>query len=385
MSAPLPGFAQHQSPRQRIRLMRARACRLEAGQSPASTVRVRVGVAASSDRLGGHRRHAVMPAVTKRPALCFNPDFYRHTCAMGMPLPLVRLSSLDLLRGFVAVGRRMSITLAAEDLCLTQSAVSRQIKALEGQLGVKLLIRGHRTIAFTPEGERLFRSADGALQQLQDVLGEIDALGAPRPVTLSAAIGFTGLWLLPRLSGLQQRHPNVDLRVSANNRVADLRHDGIDLAIRYTTESAAPAGAIRLFGESLAPVAHGSLALQALDSPRRLSQLDLLDFDDPQHPWLQWNDWLAATGWSDVKPRTILRFNQYDQVIQAALAGQGVAIGRLELIQPLLDAGRLVASAPAGPRIETAYAYWLIQADAQPREDVRRVAAWIQEQVMASP
>ena len=326
-----------------------------------------------------------MPAVTKRPALCFNPDFYRHTCAMGMPLPLVRLSSLDLLRGFVAVGRRMSITLAAEDLCLTQSAVSRQIKALEGQLGVKLLIRGHRTIAFTPEGERLFRSADGALQQLQDVLGEIDARGAPRPVTLSAAIGFTGLWLLPRLSGLQHRHPSVDLRVSANNRVADLRHDGIDLAIRYTTTSAAPVGAIRLFGESLAPVAHRSLELQALDSPRQLSQLDLLEFDDPQHPWLQWNAWLAALGWPDVKPRTVLRFNQYDQVIQAALAGQGVAIGRLELIQPLLDAGRLVLAAPAGQRMETSYAYWLIQADAQPREDVRRVAAWIQEQATPPP
>ena len=90
-----------------------------------------------------------------------------------MSIALVRLPSLDLIRGFVAVGRRMSITLAAHDLCLTQSAVSRQVLALEDMLGVRLLVRGHRAIAFTPEGERLFRSADGAIQQLQDVIGAI--------------------------------------------------------------------------------------------------------------------------------------------------------------------------------------------------------------------
>lgn len=90
-----------------------------------------------------------------------------------MTVPLVRLSSLDLLRGFVAVGRRLSITQAADDLCLTQSAVSRQVHQLEDQLGCRLFLRQHRGVAFTPEGERLFRSADGALQQLQDVMGEL--------------------------------------------------------------------------------------------------------------------------------------------------------------------------------------------------------------------
>ncbi len=85
-----------------------------------------------------------------------------------MSRSLVRLPSLDLIRGFVAVGRRMSITLAARDLCLTQLAVSRQIHGLETALGCKLLVRGHRSIAFTPEGERLFRSADSAVQQLQN-------------------------------------------------------------------------------------------------------------------------------------------------------------------------------------------------------------------------
>ena len=301
-----------------------------------------------------------------------------------MSLPLVRLSSLDLIRGFVAVGRRMSITLASQDLCLTQSAVSRQINALEEQLGVKLLVRGYRRISFTAEGERLFRSADGAVQQLQDVLGEIHTTGVQRPVMLSASIGVTGLWLLPRLSRLQKRHPGVDLRVSANDRVADLRHDGIDLAIRYTTPARAPQGATRLFGHSMAPVAHPSLGLKSLRSAQALSKLSLLEFDAPSHPWLQWRDWLHAVGWADAKPKSILRFNQYDQVIQAALDGQGIALGRLELIQPLLDERRLVLLAAPKGRGESPHAYWLIRANEQPREDVRRVAAWIEAEAQAS-
>ena len=97
-----------------------------------------------------------------------------------MSLPLLKLASLDLVRGFVAVGRRLSITQAAEDLCLTQSAVSRQVAALEAHLGVRLFTRGYRAIAFTPQGERLFRSADAAVQQLQDVMGELSAGGAAR-------------------------------------------------------------------------------------------------------------------------------------------------------------------------------------------------------------
>ncbi|MGJ7528538.1 LysR substrate-binding domain-containing protein [Variovorax sp. GB1P17] len=294
-----------------------------------------------------------------------------------MPLSLLRMASLDLVRGFVAVGRRMSISLAAQDLCITQSAVSKQVHALEAQLGVKLLVRGHRSISFTAEGERLFRSADGAVQQLQEVMGGIRQAGEQRPVTLSASIGMTGLWLLPRLAHVQKLHPGVDVRVSSNNRLADLRNEGIDLAIRYTTPALAPAGALRLFGETVAPVAHPSLGLKSLRSAGAVSGLCLLAFDDPQHPWLQWSDWLASVGWADAKPQAVLHFNQYDQLIQAALAGQGVALGRLELIQPLLDEKRLVRVAAPEPAQSSGHAYWLIQAEGEPREEVRHVAAWL--------
>ncbi len=301
-----------------------------------------------------------------------------------MSLPLVRLSTLDLVRGFVAVGRRMSITLAAQDLCLTQSAVSRQVHALEDQLGVKLLVRGYRAVSFTAEGERLFRSADGALQQLQDVMGEISTRGVERPVMLSATIGFTGLWLLPRLSGLQKKHPGIDLRVSANDRVVDLRHGDIDLAIRYTTQELAPPGATQLFGQTIAPVAHPSLGIKSLRSARSLAQVSLLEFDNPQYPWLQWGDWLNAAGWGGAKSQGVLHFNQYDQVIQAALDGQGLALGRLELIQPLLDSGRLLQLTRPGREQQDSHAYWLLQAQEHPREEVRRVAAWIAAEAQAA-
>lgn len=304
-----------------------------------------------------------------------NPIFEKR-----MSLPILKLAYLDNIRGFVAVGRRMSITQAAEDLCLTQSAVSRQIMALEEQVGVKLLNRGYRSIAFTEEGERLFRSADSAIQQLQDVLGEIKFAGVIRPVTLSASIGVTGLWLLPKLNAFQGLHPEVDLRVSANNHVGELRHDGIDLTIRYTTSKLAPKRSVHLFDEYVAPVAHPSLGIQCRHFAALPMKWPLLELDEFPRPWLQWRNWLGDAGWAACQAHGVLHFNQYDQVIQAALASQGIALGRISLIQPLLDEGKLVMVAPFKERDEDAHSYWLILADDRPRAEVLSVAAWIQEE-----
>ena len=302
-----------------------------------------------------------------------------------MSTPLAQLASLDLLRGFVAVGRRMSITLAAQDLCLTQSAVSRQIHALEERLGVKLLVRGHRSLMFTAEGERLFRSADSALQQLQDVLATLAPKDERRPVTLSASIGVTGLWLLPRLGRFQQLHPEVDVRVAASNRVVDMQAEGVDLAIRYAPHSAVPQGSIRLFGQARAPVAHPSLGLRSLDGPELLARHVLLELDDPppQRPWLHWSDWLAARGWHGVKPRGLLRFNQYDQIIHAAMAGQGIALGRLELLEPMLADGRLVMLGPREDSPIPSYAYWLLAPQTPWSPEVAALVAWVRAEAGA--
>jgi DNA-binding transcriptional LysR family regulator len=302
-----------------------------------------------------------------------------------MPPPIARLPSLDLIRGFVAVGRRMSITLAAQDLCITQSAVSRQVRTLEGLLEVRLLSRGHRSIAFTTAGARLFRRADTAVQQLQDAVGSIRVDGAHEPVTITCTIGVAGLWLLPRLRGFQQDHPGVDVRIAANDRVEDLRGDGIDLAIRYCAQETASAGAERLFGEMVAPVAHPALGLDSLDSPRTLEQHCLLEFDGGNFPWLQWREWLTSQGWNTIKPKSTLRFNQYDQAISAAIAGQGIALGRLKLLGPMLSDGRLKVLTAPRAGISIPYAYWLIKAKSRPRTDVLTMARWIRSQAESDP
>lgn len=301
-----------------------------------------------------------------------------------MSMPLVRMAALDLVRGFVAVGRRMSITLAAQDLCVTQSAVSRQIHALEERLGVRLFVRGYRSIAFTPEGARLFRTADASIQQLQDAMGALAPSGDRVPVTVTATIGVASLWLLPRLTRFQQRHPDVDVRIAANNRVLDLRTEGIDLAIRYSRQDAVPAGAMALFGEAVVPVAHPALRVGPLASPRGVPAHVLLEYDDPGRPWLQWADRLAALGPAPVRPRGVLRFNQYDQVIQAALAGQGIALGRLPLVAPMLDDGRLVAIDAADNTVAARHAYWLVASSDEPRDDVRTVMQWIRDEARSA-
>lgn len=296
-----------------------------------------------------------------------------------MSLPIAQLPSLDLIRGFVAVGRRMSITAAAEDLCVTQSAVSRQVLALEEKLGVRLLVRSYRSVTFTPAGERLFRVADLAVQQLQEVSESLKVEGRSRPVTVTASIGITAFWLLPRLSRLRKLHPNLDVRVAATDKPLALRNDAVDLAIRYTSEASAPDEAVRLFGETVAPVAHPSLTSSRWRGPNSLKRSVLLEFDSPRYPWLQWAGWLKERGWSDVTPAGMVHFNQYDHTIQAALAGQGVALGRLELIEPLLAGGQLVTLDPQGA-VVTPYGFWLIPAEQHPRREVQKVIGWILEE-----
>ena len=155
-------------------------------------------------------------------------------------------------------------------------------------------------------------------------------------MAITTSSGFAALWLLPRLGELQSSHPEVDLRVVASNRVLDLERETIDLAVRYCPAEQPPSGAVRLFDEELLPVSSTPVDL---DEPAQLGKAVLLDYDDPAHPLLHWARWLRASGAARSRPGRVLRFTQYEQVIQSALAGHGVALGRLALVRPFLDSG----------------------------------------------
>ena len=297
---------------------------------------------------------------------------------------LLGLPPLDALRGFVAVARRMSITLAAKDLYLTQSAVSRQVQSLEDHLGVALFIRKHRALALTDAGEQLLHIASPWLDRLGEFSRSIRHDGRPRPVTITASIGVAALWILPRLGLFQTAYPHIDVRVAANNRLLDLEQEGIDLAVRYCREEQAPRGATLLFQEHIVPVANKSVAAVAFSVDNDLSQQVLLELDDRRLPWLRWSDWLRGQGLRGIEPKAYLHFNQYDQVVQAAIEGHGIALGRIGLIFPMLEDGRLVAQ--PGRDIESSdYAYWLVQMSKTSRPEVTALRDWIMNNVPRVP
>jgi len=291
------------------------------------------------------------------------------------------LPSLDFFKGFEAAARHLSFTKAAAELFVTQSAVSRQIQALEQRLGVALFLRRNRGLALTGAGEQMWRAVDSALRTLHQAVEQVSPGATPKMVTVTSSMAFSSLWLIPRLSGFRRLRPGVDVRISANNQVLDLDRERIDLAIRYCPSRAAPAGSVRLFGEEILPVCSPALLRdrsRPLKSPQDLRHHVLLHFDEPHRPtpWLTWNVWLETAGVPDLEPADSLRFNHYDQTIGAALGGQGVALGRRPLVKKLLADGALVAPFPLGS--VTDRAYFIVRTPATAgRPEVAHFVEWL--------
>jgi DNA-binding transcriptional LysR family regulator len=295
-----------------------------------------------------------------------------------------RLPSLDLLKGFEAAARYLSFTRAAEELFLTQSALSRQIQTLEDQLGLPLFERRHRQLLLTEAGQRLQTTAKSMLDQLTQTVAAIRRNQAVQSLRVSTNQPFASLWLIPRLSRFRQRHPGIDVYISADNRIVDLERERLDLAVRYCTEAMAPPGSVRLFGERLVAVCSPRLAAdrsRPLKQPEDLARHVLLHLDDERgrFPWLNWSAWLAANGIRELTPAGSLRFNHFHEVMQAAVAGQGVALGRVPLINDLLKDRRLVA--PFRSRYATTRAYFIVRAShAAARPDAQAFVEWLQEE-----
>jgi LysR family glycine cleavage system transcriptional activator len=295
------------------------------------------------------------------------------------------LPPLDLLQGFEAAARTLSFTKAAEELCLTQSAVSRQIRALEEHLGVALFQRRPRSLTLTEQGIALQRAAAELLERLQEATDRLRASGAVPHLTVSTTGGFASLWLIPRLRTFTAQHPDVDVRISATYKIVDLERTGVDVAVRYCTPEEAPDGVIRLFGEELFPVCSPALQSQGGHRLRTIADLEhhsLLHMDHARDH-MDWDTWLAAYGHAGLRPAASVRFDTYEQMIQAAVGGQGVAMGIGRLVSGLMASGQLIA--PFGQSSIGTRAYYIVRsAVTHDRPQVRAFVEWLVTEATAA-
>jgi DNA-binding transcriptional LysR family regulator len=261
--------------------------------------------------------------------------------------PAVELPPLDLLRTFEAAARTLSFTRAADELALTQSAVSRQIQQLEASLGVLLFERRHRALALTEAGLVMQRAVTDSLERLRDATARVRSAPAVRQVALTCTPGFASLWLIPRLTRFTAAHPQVDVRVSATLDVLDPERARLDLAVRFVRieQGLALGGGPALFEEAVMPLCAPAVA-QALRVPADLAGQSLLTIDNHKHgeaATMDWEPWLRLMGLGELHMKSTLRFSHYTDAVAAAVAGQGVVIGRLPLLQDLVRDGRLVS------------------------------------------
>ncbi|HEY8361156.1 MAG TPA: LysR substrate-binding domain-containing protein [Ramlibacter sp.] len=276
------------------------------------------------------------------------------------PAPRSSRVRLDLLYAFEAAARHLSFTAAGEELALSQSAVSRQIQQLEQNLGAPLFERRHRALVLTEAGRIMQRAVQDSLERLADAGSRVRPAPVSRQVAITCTPGFASFWLIPRLARFTATHPHVDVRIAASLDIVDLERSDIDIAVRFvpSTDGNGPL----LFEEEVQPMCAPSLLLdpkRPLRRPADLQQHTLLTVDLPGTPTMDWEPWLQVMKLDTVRPANTVRYTRYSEAVEAAIAGQGVVIGRLPLLAGLVAEGRLVA--PFRSRAASRRAYFLEQ------------------------
>lgn len=289
------------------------------------------------------------------------------------------------LRAFEAVARHLNFRAAAEEMALTQSAVSRQIQSLEEEVGVPLFLRHTRAVELTSAGAQLLLATQQALPRIDGAVRQIRQSAGRKSVALTTFASFASMWLIPRLEAFQQEHPDIDIRIDASDVAVDLDLVDIDMALRYGPAEAMPAGAVRLFGETLMPVASPWLIKSnpAIREPADITRFTLIEAGDAHRThleWLTWRRWFETNGLARSQPRRWLYFNYAYQMVQAALSGQGVVLARSPLIAESLASGDLVEVLPR-QRMDSPMAYWLLVAPrSTTRPEIRAFCDWLREQ-----
>lgn len=253
-----------------------------------------------------------------------------------------KLPSLNALGAFEAAARHSSLSFAAAELNVTPSAVSKHVTFLEQELGVPLFVRGHRSMRLTAEGEQLYRSLSESFAGMAAAFEAIKTSRTARTVTVGCTTAFAQMWLMPRLGNFWRAHQDIVIDQVVSDRSQDLRRSEVDLRIRYGDGSWPEETAIRLFGDTIFPVASPDFARKhKVKEPAELVGLPLLEVISQERGWTEWEEWLSSVGAATRRIKT-RRINNYVIAWQAAMDGQGIALGWQTLVGPMLEARKLV-------------------------------------------
>jgi len=273
-----------------------------------------------------------------------------------------RLPSLNALRTFECVARHLSVTKAAGELHVTPAAVSLQIKALEADLGAKLVRRDGRSLVLTDAGRAGLADLGAGFDRLARAARAMRPDRDRRMLTVSVDPSFAATWLVKRLERFKRARPAVDVRIHASMDFADFARDGVDVAIRYGMGYYPGLDVVRLFDDEVFPVCTPALmnGARPLREPGDLRRHTLLHVDWMPHTgeWPDWSSWLRAAGVDDIDAGRGLRFSDESMALQAAVQGQGVALGNTALVADDLAAGRLVW--PFALCLPTMFAYYVV-------------------------
>lgn len=254
------------------------------------------------------------------------------------------LPPLASLLPFEAAARLESFTRAAEELHLTQAAVSRQIRALEEDLGVRLFERRHRAVFLTPAGQDLSRIVSESLESLAAGAGELRGKRRDGEVVLFAELCYAFYWLMPHISAFHQQHPRIDVRITASTRPVALAEDDFDVAIQTAERACGPHRLVFTAADEVFPVCSPDY-LKGENTPLSLADLSahrLLHHSVDPQDWMEWDDWLQAVGANHRVGHDGSVFDSYPVMIQAAVEGHGVGLGWQRAVGKLLQSGQLV-------------------------------------------
>lgn len=290
---------------------------------------------------------------------------------------MVRLPSLNAIRAFELVARRLSITLAAEELHVTPGAVSRQILALEEALGVELLTRGHRQVSLTQDGEEYYRTVSKSMELLRDATARLQKRRKRSQLKIRSYTTFAMRWLIPRLSSFHAANPGIEVLLTTSLDPVDFRKDDIDAAIRLGDGKWSGVKVHKLVANILVPVCSPALAKKVKTPLDLQHQVLLHSVARPK----DWQYWLAAAGVDMlVDPHVGMTYQSSAMGYAAALEGQGFAIAQQFLVADDLASGKLVAPFQQTVDMGDFTYYMLIPSDRAESASMAIFEAWLLDQ-----